>query len=92
MAKLTDNTVVAHPDTGAPTVLLKGDDVPDWAKGLVGNHLVDVVDVDDYDSLTVPDLRAEIDKRNADREDDAKLSTQGNKPDLVATLEADDAE
>lgn len=44
-----------------------------------------------YASLKVADLKAEIEKRNDGREDDAKLSTEGNKGDLVAALEADDA-
>lgn len=43
-----------------------------------------------YADLKVDELKAEIEQRNADREDDAKLSTDGNKPDLIATLEADD--
>lgn len=53
----------------------------------------DSTDVDDkgYASLKVADLKAEIEKRNDGREDDAKLSTEGNKGDLVAALEADDA-
>ena len=38
---LTANTVVTHPDTGAPVVLRAGEDVPDWAVPLVGDHLVD---------------------------------------------------
>lgn len=41
MAKLTDTTVVAHPDTGAATVLHAGDEVPKWAAPLVGDHLLD---------------------------------------------------
>lgn len=40
MAKLIDNTVLAHPETGAPTVLLAGEDVPSWASKLVGKHLL----------------------------------------------------
>lgn len=44
-----------------------------------------------YDELKADDLKAEIEKRNDDgREDDAKLSTKGNKPDLVAALVGDD--
>lgn len=39
MAKLTANTIVTHPDSGAPTVLFEGADVPAWAKDLVGSHL-----------------------------------------------------
>lgn len=44
-----------------------------------------------YSSMKVADLKAEIEKRNADREDDAKLSDEGNKAALIAVLDADDA-
>jgi len=44
-----------------------------------------------YNALKVADLRAEIEKRNEGREEDAALSTEGKKVDLVAALEADDA-
>lgn len=41
--------------------------------------------------LTVEALKAEIASRNEGREDDARLSDEGNKPALVAVLDADDA-
>lgn len=44
-----------------------------------------------YAALKLPELRAEIDKRNEGRADEDKVSAAGNKPDLVAALEADDA-
>lgn len=96
---LTANTVVLHPETGAITVLLAGQDVPDWAESLVGDHLLDngghsshspLGSGGRYASMTVADLKAEIGKRNADREDDAQLAVDGKKADLVAVLEADD--
>lgn len=42
---------------------------------------------------TVPELQAEIDKRNEGREEDAKIQVggKGNKADLVKALKADDA-
>lgn len=43
-----------------------------------------------YDALTVDALKAEIDKRNENRADDARLTKSGSKADLVAALEADD--
>lgn len=46
---------------------------------------------DGYASWKVPDLKAEIDRRNADRPDDDKIAADGNKAALVATLEASDA-
>lgn len=44
-----------------------------------------------YDALTIADLKAEIEKRNAVLDQDAQIPTSGNKPDLVAALEANDA-
>ena len=45
----------------------------------------------DYEAMTVTDLRSEIRSRNEDgRGDDAKMSTDGVKADLIAALEADD--
>lgn len=41
MAKLIENTVVGHPDTGDAVVLLAGDSLPKWAEKLVGVHLLD---------------------------------------------------
>ena len=41
MPKLTGNTVVSHPETYQPVVLLTGSDLPVWAVGLVGDHLLD---------------------------------------------------
>jgi hypothetical protein len=41
MAKLTDNTIVVHPETGEPVLLAATGEVPDWAVDLVGDHLLD---------------------------------------------------
>ena len=41
MAKLTANVVVADPETGEPRVIVEGDDLPVWAKDLVGDHVLD---------------------------------------------------
>lgn len=40
MPKLTGTTVVVNPTTYQPEVLLAGSDLPDWADGLVGDHLL----------------------------------------------------
>lgn len=50
----------------------------------------DAPDAGPYDDLKAADLKAEIEKRNEGREDDAKISTAGNKAELVAALTADD--
>ena len=89
MAKLTDNTIVTHPDTGAPQVLQKGSDLPGWAAALVGDHLLGGGG-GGYADMTVDQLKDEIDRRNEGRDDDAMLSKTGNKADLAAALEADD--
>lgn len=44
-----------------------------------------------YAGFSAAELKAEIESRNADREDGDKLSVKGNKPTLIAALEADDA-
>lgn len=43
-----------------------------------------------YGSMRVADLRALIEQRNEGRADEAQLSTEGSKADLIAALEADD--
>jgi len=45
---------------------------------------------DDYDTWTKADLTAEIEARNSDLGDDAKMSTSGTKPELIARLREDD--
>lgn len=42
MAKLNDNTLVLR--NGSPVSLSKGDDVPDWAKDQIGDHLLEGAD------------------------------------------------
>lgn len=48
---------------------------------------------DPYKGWKVDDFRSEIEKRNADREDDKKIvpAEPGNKPEMLAALQADDA-
>lgn len=41
MPKLALSTVVTHPGTGVPVVLHAGDEVPEWAAGMVGDHVLD---------------------------------------------------
>lgn len=45
-----------------------------------------------YKDQKVEDLKAEVDRRNATRDEDNQIvvAGKGNKPDLVAALEADD--
>ena len=96
-AVLKYTLVVRHPETHAAVALLVGEKVPGWAKDLVepGDLEGAPEPAEDqpagYSALKVDDLKAEIEKRNAGREDDAKLSAEGLKADLVAVLVADDA-
>lgn len=92
-AVLARTVVVRHPDTLAATALLAGEPLPDWASDLVGPDALDGADDSDggYADMKAADLKAEIEKRNEGRADDAKLSTSGNKAELVAALVADDA-
>ena len=46
----------------------------------------------DYTALHVADLEDEIDARNEGRPEDQQISKAGKKADLVAALEADDAQ
>ena len=38
-AKLTEGTLVRHPETGDLVSLLAGGEIPAWAESLVGDHL-----------------------------------------------------
>jgi hypothetical protein len=58
MATLNSNTIVAHPETGAPTVLLSGDEVPDWAAELIGDHLLASAADKEGDQTPDPDADA----------------------------------
>lgn len=44
----------------------------------------------DYSDMTKAELQDEIERRNADRDEDDHLSKSGNKAELVARLEEDD--
>lgn len=41
MGRLTDNTVLTRPGTVDVVALAKGDEVPSWAEGLIGDHLIE---------------------------------------------------
>jgi hypothetical protein len=58
--KLAASTVVTNPNTGAPTVIEAGAEVPDWATDLIEDHL--------YESEADPRQVAE----DADVDDNAK--------------------
>ena len=93
MATLTATTVVTHPDSGQPVALIAGDALPDWADGLVGDHLLKVEsDAGPYDALQKKELLAEVARRNADRDEAERILPESEKnADLIAALVADDA-
>jgi len=97
MPTLTDNVVVSHPDTNEPTSIPAGSNLPEWAEGLVGAHVLsddseaDCGEAGGYGRLKVSQLRAEIAERNKGRDEADLIPAEGNKVDLVAALESDDA-
>lgn len=91
--------VHAHSADERVVILAAGDDVPDGFT--VGEHLVESAPASEeipggvtYDVMTVADLKADIDRRNEGRADDAKIVPvpPGNKADLVAALVSADAD
>ena len=50
----------------------------------------DEADEGSYSDMKVADLRAEVESRNADRDEAAKISAKRNKAVLVSALESDD--
>jgi hypothetical protein len=52
----------------------------------------EIVEVETYGELTIPELKAEIDDRNKERDEDDKIKvdSKARKEDLIAALEADD--
>ena len=91
-------------DGGRHVVIAAGDDVPAWASKQIVNpkawdgdapeaKTIDAGEdpaAEGYESKTVADLRAEIKARNEGRDDESRVSGDGNKADLIAALEADD--
>ncbi len=63
MPKLTANCVVSR-EPGQVVVLMEGDDLPEWAEGMVGDHLLadDPVAADDP---VVPDEKPASPKRRS---------------------------
>ena len=91
-------------DGGRHVVIAAGDEVPAWASKQIVNPKAwggdppepEKTDADGepaaegYESKTVAELRAEIKARNEGRDDESRVSGDGNKADLIAALEADD--
>lgn len=91
MRKLTATTIVRR---GVETVVLHaGSELPAWAEGLVGDHVLEPEPAPNpYAEMKKADLLAEIDRRNADRDEGERIvPTSDKNDDLVAALVADDA-
>lgn len=52
MPKLTDNVALRNPETGEVVTLSPGTELPKWADGLVGGHLLDDAPKGDSSSAT----------------------------------------
>ena len=95
--------VVRQPGTLMAVALLEGDPVPEWATDLV--HADDLDNGSEapasetgdkprsYADLSKSDLKAEVEARNEARDEDdlIEVDAPGNKAELIAALEADDA-
>ena len=93
MSRLTATTVVLNPISGDIETLAEGSLLPEWAAGLVGDHILTESDDTEavYESLMVEQLRREIAGRNAGRDESAHVVSDGaRKADLIAALIADD--
>lgn len=55
MARLKGNVLLRNPETGAVELLADGSDLPDWARGLVGDHALDGDELPDLDELDPDD-------------------------------------
>lgn len=60
MPKLIENTIVVHPKTSEPVLLAATGELPGWAVGLVGEHLLDGAGPPAGDGDEVARLKARI--------------------------------
>lgn len=68
MPRLIASTVVLNPETSAPVVLAAGDELPPWARGLVGGHLLtdDAPDAGAPAEATVEDVKPRVRRTSKD--------------------------
>lgn len=96
MSALAYSVCVTDPDGQPVWFGPDSADVPGWATKQMGDHCFvdgerpDTAD-EGYGSWKVAALKAEVDKRNANRAEGDEIDPEsGKKADLVAALEADD--
>lgn len=89
--------IVRHPDTAAPTAVLVGKPVPEWAADLVHPEDVERDKGGDKGGDSKPskptkaDMLAEIERRNEGRSDEDKIvPTSEKNDDLAEALRVDD--
>lgn len=100
MGSLAGNTVLTHPETGAPVSLLKGQEIPDWADGLVGDHLIEGNDDDasSSEATVTPDQKPPTSGKGSGLEawqkyaDDKGITYPegANRDEVIAAVEAHD--
>lgn len=89
-----------HPETLQAVALIEGTEVPDWAADMVeDDDLTTGGDAGGEGAYSGREwskskLEAEVKARNADRDaaDHVQVAEPGNKPELIAALEQDDAD
>ena len=93
MARLTANTALTNPDTLVVTPLTAGDEVPEWAEGMVGDHLLDAApeaaaqSADGEDATSTPDESWTVaDLREYAKANDIDLHGATSKADILAAI------
>lgn len=86
MAKIKATTVLAHPDTHEPVVLLAGSDAPDWAvKAITNPEVLDQGTEADVDGEPTADWKVEDLKAYAEAHD-VDLDGATKKVDILLAL------
>ena len=83
MPILAATTVLTPPGEFVPVTLQEGTEVPEWAEGMVGDHLLDHAD-GSYETLGYAELAALVKERGLAVESQKKI-------DLLAALREADA-
>lgn len=87
MAKLKENTLLTRPGTLDLVSLSAGDDVPDWAAGLVGEHLLADGPKPEADKAGGPDGSwTVVELREHAKTTDIDLAGATTKADILAAI------
>lgn len=88
--RLAANVALRDPATGQVVTFAAGGTLPGWAEGVTNEGVWDAGGSSDVEGMSLDELKAEVDSRNADRADGERLARSGTKAELVKRL-ADDA-